>query len=363
MATDDSNEISGVDDQKLAAVAGNLPELPNIRADRADRFAQSIRALVEKRAQNDWPNESEADEAVFVMVDHPRRVGEQYGAKPFVDPIAKQEPLLGHLFFANQDASAGRFMQIPVQPDEILDWLDGQRLGDLPTVIVYRQSKQIITRPTGAGSSTVMDPIRDQAPTATLPELEKALEHFHRRHLLTPACCAKGVWEPNRAHEYVPGPRPEQSIQSVLLVVLNSWFHGIVRVDSEVKTNIGRIDLALLRKNDPGQGFAYWVIMELKVIKSFSNASAGRQASSVAPSTNVNAIVSGIKQVGAYRENLGVEEGLLEIYDFRQDKMENLLGRPEVSVEMDKFTPPLQAHTWPLYGSSQDARNAGYTGH
>ena len=96
------DNVPGVDDQELATVAGLFPELPNIRAEPADRFVQAIRTLVEKRAQQQWPNEDDADLAVFVMVDHPRQVGERHEATPFADPIAKNDPLLGFLFFANR---------------------------------------------------------------------------------------------------------------------------------------------------------------------------------------------------------------------------------------------------------------------
>ena len=68
MPAEGSDGIPGVDSQQLAAVAGLLPELPNFRAEAADRFSQAVRALVETRARNAWPNEGDADIAVFVML-------------------------------------------------------------------------------------------------------------------------------------------------------------------------------------------------------------------------------------------------------------------------------------------------------
>ena len=109
MKIEDSREIPGVEDRQLAAVAGLLPALPNIRAGSADRFAQAIRTLVERRAQRGWPNESEADLAVFVLVDYPRQVGEKYGGTPFADPRAQGTPLLGSLFFFKSRCNSGPF--------------------------------------------------------------------------------------------------------------------------------------------------------------------------------------------------------------------------------------------------------------
>ena len=355
------NDIPGVEDNQLAAVAGLLPALPNHRAEPADRFAQAVRALVESRAQRDWPSEGEADLAVFVMVDHPRRIGERHGALPFADPLAKNDPLLGRLFFANRDASAGRFMSIPTDPNAILEWLADHDLGGCPIVTVYRTSKKMFTRRAGINDPARHDPIRDREPSATLPELMEALAHFHQTRLLTPMYCPDGVWQPGRADRYVPGPKPERSIQSTLQVALASWFRGVVRTEAEDDTSIGRIDLRLLRKSENGS-LAYWVIMELKVIKSFRNAPRGSNPSPVSESANVEAIVEGVKQAGSYRANRSAEEGLLEIYDLRKDKTNDLTKQDKVLDAMKRFTPRPEVHVWPVFGSARDARTAGFTG-
>lgn len=364
MPVDPSDSVPGVDSQRLAVAAGRFLELPNIRAEPADRFAQAVRALVEKRAQKNWPNEGEADLAVFVMVDHPRPVGEKYGASPFVDPIAKDTPLLGHLFFSNRDASAGRFMPIPTEGDAILEWLDDNGLGNCPIVIAYRGLKMMVTRRAGVHGTARNDPIRDQKPSATLSELRDALKYFHRTGLLTPTSCPDGVWEQDRAHQYIPGPTPEKSIQSALELVLSSWFRDTVRAESEDKTNIGRIDVRLLKKNVRGNSLAYsyWVVMELKIIRSFTNPQRGSNPTPVSRSANIKAIVKGIRQAGSYQKNRSAERGFLEVYDLRKDKGDDLVQQSEVQDAKAEFTPPPEIHVWPVFGSSEDARTAGYTG-
>ena len=355
--------IPGVDDKQLAAVASLLPSLPNVRAEAADRFAQAIRALVESRAQDEWPNEGEEDVAVFVMVDRPRQVGEKHGAHPFADLIAKEEPILGRLFLTNRDASGGRFMQMPVtDPNAILEWLDDNDLAGCPLVIAYRKSKTMVTRRAGIGDLARRDPIRDHPPSATLGELLAALEHFHINRLLTPTCCSDGVWEQERANQYIPGPRPEKSIQSDLELALNFWFRGVVKAEHEDKTNIGRIDVRLLKRSDQGGPLAYWAIIELKVIKSFTNAPKGSAASKVQVSDNVAAIIEGIKQAWAFRQNREADEGLLEIFDLRKDKGQDLMQHADVTAVMVDFVPVPTHHVRPLFGSSGDARDAGFTG-
>lgn len=205
------------------------------------------------------------------------------------------------------------------------------------------------------------DPIRDREPSATLPELMDALAHFHQTQLFAPTCCPDGVWEPGCADRYVPGPQPERSIQSTLMVALAFWFRGVVRAEPEDKTSIGRIDIRLLRKNEDGS-LGYWVIMELKVIKSFRNAPRGSVPSPVPEAENVAAIVEGVRQAGAYRENRSTEEGRLEIYDLREEKANDLTKQGKVLDALNRFTPHPEIHVWPVFGSAHDARIAGFTG-
>ena len=361
MKTEDSREIPGVEDRQLAAVAGLLPALPNIRAGSADRFAQAIRTLVERRAQRGWPNESEADLAVFVLVGYPRQVGEKYAGTPFADPMAQGTPLLGNLFFSNPDATAGHSIEMPTNANAMLEWLADQGLGDYPIVTVYRQAQEMVTRRDGIGNLANYETIRDQEPTATLPELMDALKFFHRRHVLTPTTCPDGVWEKDRAARYIPGERPERSIQADLELALNFWFRGVIKAESEDTTSIGRIDVRLL-KSAPDTGLAYWIILELKVMKSFTNAPAGGTPSRVGDSTNIDAIVNGVRQAASYRENREAEEGLLEIYDLRRDKRNDLREDEKVLTTLSEYTPPPRIDVWPVFGQSRDARAAGFTG-
>ena len=159
MATEASGEITSVDQGDLAAVAGLLPTLPNVRAALADRFAQAVRTLVEKRAQRGWPNESTADVTVFVLVDYPRKVGEKHCGRPFSDPMAQGTPLLGYMFFSSPDATHGQFIPIPTEASAILEWLADHGLGGYPVVAVYRNAKEMVTRPRGIDNSARSDAI------------------------------------------------------------------------------------------------------------------------------------------------------------------------------------------------------------
>ena len=361
MAHDQSPDIPGVEDKELETVAGFVPSIPNLRAAPADRFAQEVRTLLECRAQHGWPNEGEADVAVFVLVDYPRKFGERHGGKPFMDPLEQGTPLLGRVFFCSLDATHGQTIPLPTEANAISDWLRDAGLGERPLVMGYRNAKKMVTRRAGIDDFASRDEIREEEPTATLPEVFAALTHFHESRAITPRGCPPGVWKKGSANKYIPGSQPEKSIQYALEIALGSWFHGVVRAESEDTTNIGRIDVRLLKTGSDGT-LGYWIILELKVIKSYTHPKDGVDAADVRDSTNVAAIVEGIKQAGSYRANRTAEEGMLEIYDLRKDKSIDLTEREEVSAALGMFPPAPRIDVWPLFGRAKDARDAGYTG-
>ena len=362
MPRDSSPPVAGADDQLLKAAASELPALPNARADDADRFAQGVRALVEGRAQKNWPNEGDRDDvAVFILVDRPRETGDRFSAIPIMDPVATDERLLGRLFFMNRDASRGRYIDLPTEPAEVGDWISDKNLGNQPVIVIYRKSLKMATRRSGIEGHAYYDRIRSTKPKATIEDLMEALEFFHSKQL-TPASCADGIWEADRAAKYVPGTNPEKVIQKSLCTVLSSWFHGVVRVESEDSISIGRIDVRLLKPSMEEGALAYWTIIELKVIKSFRNASADRDPSPVSNAQNIDEIVKGLKQAWAYRRNREAEEGLLEIFDLRKDKSIDLLSLSKVVETLQSYVLAPRHNVRPIFGSSQDARNAGYSG-
>lgn len=361
MPPDSIAKVAGTDDAVLAAVAGILPKLPNVRAEDPDRFAQAARTLVEKRAQAGWPGEGEADVAAFVLVDRPRELAARWTSDAVMDPIATQEPLLGRLFLMNRDCSSGRSLALPCAPGNLLDWLAENGLGTCPLAVAYRATATMTVRRDGVEDFIHPHKIRDHPPTATVDELLEALDHFHLDRLLTPTCCVSGVWQPKRAGQYVPGPQPERSIQDALELSLSMWFHGLVRVGVEDKTNIGRIDVRLLKPSAQGP-LAYWAIVELKVIKAFANAQGRSKAPAISRTDNIGAIQKGLRQAWAYQSNRESEEGLLEIFDLRKDKSEDLMADPDVVKLLVELSPVPRYTVRPLFGSSEHARLAGYSG-
>lgn len=350
--------IPGVSESELVGAMKKLTSIPPSELEDHERFLVAVRSLVESRAQLGWQNEGTDDVAVFVLAPYPRKIGELMGASAVSDLVATNDPILGRIFFVNRDASSGRGMPLPVTPNEILEWLADKQLDELPVITVYRSSKLLISRTRGAKGDTLKDIIRDKAPVASLDEIEEALKLSHRELLLTPTKCPQGVWEPSRAAEYVPGDRPEKAIQRELATALTSWFHGVVKAEMEDTITVGRIDIRLLRPDSEGH-FAYWVILELKVIKSSHNAAKGKKATEVTSGDNAAAVAEGIRQASAFGRDRRAEP-FVDIYDLRKDKAEDVLAHAAVVRELKNCSLKPKCRVWPLFGSASDARLAGY---
>jgi hypothetical protein len=351
--------VPGVKDTDLAATVSQLPSLPTTSAEDAERFAREVRALAEKRAQASWPNESTSDLAVFVLTPYPREAGKRFMGTPVLDLLATDVPILGRLFFLTRDASNGQSIDFPTpDPATILDWLNDNGFGNSTIVLLYRAKKTLVARRKGTSSDAVYDSIRDKMPEATTGELLQALAHFHRVKLLIPSLCPPGVWERGRSSDYVPGRFPEKSIQMELRDALNFWFRGVIKAEVEDTTDIGRIDVRLLRSI--GGPLFYWAIIELKVIKSRHNASKGKKPSSVSKAENIQAIRDGILQAHAYRANRQAEEGLLEVFDMRQDKVEDLFTDLMVKRTLSDSSPEPTYSLRVLFGDPKHARLAGW---
>lgn len=352
--------IPGVGEEELQFAATSLiTTTPATDLEDADRFCVAVRSLVETRAEVDWSGEGDDDVAVFVHVQYPRQVGEKLGAQPISNPTATVEPLLGRICFLNRDASNGRIMSLPVKPDAIPDWLEDNGFVETPVVMVYRGTRKIINMRTGIAGDRTLETLRNQKTATTNEQIIEALNHLHQVYLQTPSVCPNGVWQSGRAQQYVPGPQPEKAIQRQLQTVFSAWFHGVVKVEVEDSIPVGRIDIRLLRMSAQ-QKLEYWMIVELKVIKSFSNAAKKTKASAVTPQTNVEAVCEGIRQACAFAKDR-CADAMLEIFDLRKDKTSDVLKEQKVMKQLNKCNPIPVCHVWPLFGSAQDARLAALT--
>ncbi len=116
------------------------------------------------------------------------------------------------------------------------------------------------------------------------------------------------------ASAYVPCESAEKEIQSHLHCWLQAADARAVTI-SEVNNQAGRADLWIRYKHDEAQRSA---ILELKVLREKYYNKDAKNATKVAPSTNIEAAKSAVKQALSYRDRLGASRALACIFDMRK---------------------------------------------
>ena len=364
MPVDSDGRIVGVSDDELAAVTRTLVLQPDIGADDRERFFGQVQALVEDRARRDWPGEGDNGISIFVRADYPRQAASALAnTKPSADMIGTDEPLMGRVFLLDRNASQGWSGALPFSDaGEIIEWLATMPFGSNQLILVYRGTSLMIERANGAtGGMTRRETIRSELPAVTREGLFEALDHFHMNNVLTPQNAPDGLWRPGHASDYHAGPTPEVSLQGQLRTFLTGWFRGQLHVDRETTTEIGRIDIALLvPPADLTDGLKYWGVVELKVVKSFRHSKKRDAPIKVGPLANARDVAKGVLQAHAFRTNRGCAYAVLEIYDMRSDKTSDPRTHAEVNKVLPNCSPQPDMRLTPLFGSAQQAREAGY---
>lgn len=354
---------SGTDDELLAKVVSGAISLPALSAEDADRFAAEVRKLVENRAFSDWQHEAaEHEDAVFILVKYPRKPLEKTPKElqRIVDLPVSDSPIFGKMFFLSKDAANGSALDIPCEKNKILDWLEDNGLAECSVVIAHRNTMKLSFRQNVSDNDAKFYTIRSTPPELSIDSLHEALKQFHEFGLVTPTMCESGVWEPHRAAAYVPGANAEKEIQKRMRYQLGGYFHGFVRVETEDKVPKGRIDVRLLAPADKEYGLKYWSIIELKVARSFQNAAKSKTPKTVPLSKVTAEIVKGVQQANEFTSDRDVKDGFLEIFDMRRDKSVELLAEPNVNDALDACTTQVHVNVRKMFGSSNDARKAGY---
>ncbi|TPK96544.1 MULTISPECIES: hypothetical protein [unclassified Mesorhizobium] len=364
MADEVASQIADVSDAELASVTQTLVFQPDVSADDRDRFFGQVQALVEDRARREWPGEDGSGISIFVRADYPRQAASALaGTKPSADMVGTDEPLMGRLFLLDRNASQGWSGDLPfADSGELIEWLTTLPFGSSQVILVYRSTSLMIERANGAqGGMTRKESIRAKLPPVTREGLLEALNHFHMHSVLTPQNCPDGLWRVGHAEAYHTGPTPEVSLQAQLRTFLTAWFRGQLHVDRETTTEIGRIDIALLiPPSDSSGGLTYWGVVELKVVKSFRYSKNGNAPVKVGLLTNARDVAKGVLQAHAFRTNRGCAYAVVEVYDMRADKKVDPREHAEVKKVLPTCSPTPDIRLTPLFGSAQQAREAGY---
>lgn len=209
--------------------------------------------------------------------------------------------------------------QAPTQAETIAQLANELRVHELqkrPTIIVIPNDKKVLVCPHGIDdpeeSYELEIPIgaSDEVSVESVTEL---LERFYVAYVRTPRRYKK-LWKTPR--KYVPMHDVEKEIQHQLVPVTRMRFFEGFRVDMEIDTDEGRVDIvveAVSGSNSSGS-----CILELKVLRSKYPSRTG-QPTKCPPKDNRAALVKGIDQADSYRTARGYQLAFLVCYDFRED--------------------------------------------
>lgn len=179
--------------------------------------------------------------------------------------------------------------------------------------------------------------------------LKRVLDRIHERFLITPtASMASGELWVNGEKSY-PVIRAESAVQKVVEIGLGCAL-GNVRVKRERTGVYGRFDLALIEQDpqNPSKATNH-AILELKVVKAFT--STGK---AFPDGANKIAVLKGVKQAFAYREEHGSRISALCCYDMRPDpSLQKYSGRKcKIAEDLG-----VKFWAWNLFSTTESARN------
>jgi len=179
--------------------------------------------------------------------------------------------------------------------------------------------------------------------------LKIILDRIHERHMKTPTASALSgkLWS-NKPKCY-PTERAEYAVQSILEIGLGTAL-GNVRAKREGTGVYGRYDLVLVEqdKQDSSKVINH-AVLELKVIRGFTSTGA-----KVADITNQTAVLKGVKQAFAYRQECGARISALCCYDMRPNpNLHKHSGRGcQIATDFE-----VEFWAWPLFSTTEAARD------
>lgn len=359
-----SEDMPDLDEEAIVAAVGSYQSLLPTSIDDVDRFMAEVHRITEARAQLGWDGEEQASTAsVFLMFPYPREAKQkirELGFTPInvTDLRPSGTAIFGRVFILDAAASNGCYVPLPVDPGDISEWIKEIGFDRQPVAIAWRGTRVLTQRPNGIDDTCRQVTIRDAIPVASIENLLEALKAFHETTLETPGKC-QGVW--TDAANYLPGEAPEKAIQySMRIALATALSLAGVRAEEEDKCRVGRIDIRLLAPAAEGP-LCYWAIIELKVIKSKRLPRRAANPPRVSRKANIDTIIEGVVQTSEYMRDRKTNEGLLEVFDLREAKDENLLLDSKVVECVSQGDPAMHINLRPLHGSARETRTAEFS--
>jgi hypothetical protein len=322
----------------------------------AEAFAQfcheAAKIIQKRRARN--PQTLALSPVVFIMAPRPSVDGISYEERPLFDR-AKDE-ISGRIWFGPARLGLGVGIDLPQCNDQqrfeyIIDFLGA---GHSPAIYYDAADDAAIMRiyRKGISAPDEYENLSLDSANLTLAHIKTILDKAHAQFLKTTTASetARKLWQ--NQEKCFPIKEAEKGIQEVLFIAMSSYLgFGPVYVEQEGGSVMGRYDFRL-KEQDPidSTKWTYHAILELKVVKSFTNT--GRK---IQDSINHQAVTDGVNQANDYRDDHRCRMAALCCYDMRT------LPDPAQAVAHEQTRAAslnVELWAWPLYATPKKARNA-----
>lgn len=285
-------------------------------ADRVIRFLRTLTDLLSQR----WAAGEPHDGAVFLLAEKVADVmaSRKGTSKPAL--VTGNDEISGRVWVVNARLGNAHALEVAWVTGEGFEEINDGGLGDLPAVAIDLRDKtkgpQALFFPDGCGAPDAMlrvhlgeDPIDDA-------HMKDTLDEFYESNLRTPMTIAEGhgdkVWK--EARTGVPNPRPEETIEGLLLRHLNAVYVKH-HARAQTPTEDGYLDIAIEYIDRTVQGHPakrYDWLLELKAL-------ADKTSTDKTSTADVGeAVKKGLRQAIAYSKDLPALARALCIYDLRE---------------------------------------------
>ena len=226
--------------------------------------------------------------------------------------------------------SKGTYLTMKAQADAITQL----QLSSASAIIFQLSASKATVFPNGIGSGD-----HEHRPFGTVSslllgqELELALKHFDDNWVNAPLGHAK-VWANVEGHTYVPEKNTEKVIQEQMQLALAMVDTSGVVV-AEIPNPEGRADLWLFSDTPGGR---HSVVLELKVLRSFSFPAKrkDRNISSVSNTVNADNAKEVVQQAHRYKTTMKAQRSCAHLYDMRKPP-----ANPEVVTDAQSLADSL----------------------
>ena len=316
------------------------------------RFLIGVVGIIDNRARQ--ASESEQTPAVFFLA--PGGPASLDGANLRSEPLLDNglSELGGQLWFVGPVPRNGLAFALPEWPTdaELFERIEGElAIGDLPAVLFDPRPDppQVRHYPNGLADRDRVEVIATAGQPIDLARVLDVVELAHRNELEKPRSSPEParLWQNGAKHH--PKRDAEARIQNTLRIALQATFPATVVRDEQPQSS-GRLDLEIEEALQPAGTFIRHALLELKVLRSFTETGTRVSAAKVA-----EAIEEGLRQAIAYRDERGTLASALCCFDMRKAHSGDSCFAPVSKRAGEK---KVALRVWPLYGTAAQFRKA-----